>query len=129
MKLKKYLDSPMNDIYMQNILDHYKDPENYGELEGADLIQEEFNPFCGDKVKVFMVVKDGVLKDVQFVGSGCAISQASMSMLSDAIKGKSVDEVLEISADDVTEMLGVELGPTRLKCALLGWQAVRNGLG
>lgn len=116
----------MNDMYQQNIMDHFKNPENYGEMQNADFVQHEFNPLCGDKITVFAKIKGDIVEEISFIGSGCAISQASMSMLSEIVKGKTRSEILEITKDDIVDMLGIEIGPTRLKCALLGWQGVRN---
>jgi nitrogen fixation NifU-like protein len=118
----------MSDIYMQNILDHFKNPENYGELEAADVVQKEHNPLCGDKLTVYLDFDGEVLKNVKFEGNGCAISQAAMSMLTEEILGKTKSDILAIDKDFVVEMLGIQLSPTRLKCALLGLQAVHNGI-
>mgnify|MGYP000449784377 CR=1 FL=1 len=119
----------MVDLYQQNIIDHFKNPENYGVLEDAEIVRAEYNPLCGDKITVYMKFDKEILAEILFEGSGCAISQAAMSMLSEEIKGKSKPEILSITKDDIVEMLGIDIGPTRLKCALLGWQAVRNAIG
>lgn len=113
---------------MQNILDHFHDPENYGELEGANRHVVEHNPLCGDKLELFLLVEDGVVVKVKFKGEGCAISQAAMSMLSSEIIGKSVEEIGKIKKEDIIELLGIDLSPTRLKCALLSLQAVSNAI-
>lgn len=118
----------MSNIYMQNILDHFKNPENYGVLEGADVVQKEHNPLCGDKLTVYLVFDGDVLKDVQFEGNGCAISQAAMSMLTEEIKSKTKAEILALDKDFIMGVLGIQLSPTRLKCALLSLQAVHNGI-
>jgi nitrogen fixation NifU-like protein len=118
----------MTDIYQQNIMDHFKNPENYGEMQNADVVQVEFNPLCGDKITVYLKFNGDVVEDISFEGSGCAISQASMSMLSEMVKGKSKVQVIAITKDDIVEMLGIDIGPTRLKCALLGWQGVVVGV-
>jgi len=118
----------MTDIYKQNILEHSKNPENYGALNDPSVIQEEFNPVCGDKIILYLFVKDGVVADIKFQGGGCAISQATMSMLTGLVKGNSVVDVLKITKEDILKLLNVDLGPARLKCALLGWQALMNGL-
>jgi nitrogen fixation NifU-like protein len=117
-----------SNIYMQNILDHYHDPENYGVIEGANCHAEEHNALCGDRLEVFMVVDNGVVVDVKFQGEGCAISQAAMSMLSTELVGKSVDEVQKLNKEDIIELLGIELSPTRLKCALLSLDVVKKSL-
>jgi nitrogen fixation NifU-like protein len=118
----------MSNIYMQNILDHFHDPENYGELEGADKHVVEYNPLCGDKIEVYLNIENEIIKAAQFTGEGCAISQATMSMLSSEIIGKNVTEVRLLGKDFIVDMLGIELSPTRLKCALLSLQAVHNAL-
>lgn len=113
---------------MQNILDHFKHPENYGELEGATVVREEFNAMCGDKIKLYLKIKDGVITQVSFTGTGCAISQAAMSILSTELVGMTIEDVKKIRKEDIQEMLNIELSPTRLKCALLGWQALQNAI-
>jgi len=124
----KFLTSSMTDIYQQNILDHYKHPENFGKLEGADVVQVEFNPLCGDKLILYLVINDKEIVDVKFEGQGCAISVAAMSMLSEELKGMSLEKAVKLDKDYITDLLGVELGPTRLKCALLSWQALQNAI-
>lgn len=116
-------------IYMQNILDHYHDPENYGVLDVFTNHVIEHNPLCGDKIEVFVVVENENLVDLKFQGEGCAISQAAMSILSSEIIGKSVSDILKIDKDYIVDLLGIELSPVRLKCALLSLQAVKNALG
>lgn len=113
---------------MQNILDHYHDPENYGAMSDATHQHVGHNPFCGDKITVYLKVEDDVVKDVKFEGEGCAISQAAMSILSEELIGKTVEEAKAISSEDIVEMLGIELSPTRLKCALLGWESVNEAI-
>jgi len=113
------------DPYQEQILDHYKHPQNFGLLNDASYVREEFNPTCGDKFTFSIhVTPAGVVDAVGFSGEGCAISTASASLLSEAIKGKTLTDVLQLQPDAVLELLGIELGPTRLKCALLPLQAV-----
>lgn len=118
----------MNNIYMQNILDHFHNPENYGELENANCYTIEHNPLCGDKIELYMIVENGVIIDLKFKGEGCAISQAAMSMLSEQLVGNSVSDALAYSKEDIIKMMGIDLSPTRLKCALLSLQALKNAL-
>ena len=109
----------MDDLYRENILDHYKNPRNSGHLEHPTAQADGVNPLCGDELHVELMVEDGVVTDVRYHGRGCAISQAAASMLSDQIKGRPVAEVQALGKDDVLEELGIPLTPIRLKCALL----------
>ncbi len=118
----------MDDFYQQNILDHSKHPRNSGRLGQPTVSREELNPLCGDKLHVDLLIEDEVVTDVRFTGRGCAISQAAASMLTEEIKGKSVAEVRAIGKDAVLELLGIPVGYTRLKCALLGLKAIKAGV-
>ncbi|MBI2983728.1 MAG: SUF system NifU family Fe-S cluster assembly protein, partial [Chloroflexi bacterium] len=110
----------MDDLYRDYILDHYKNPRNFGELEGATHQYHDTNPLCGDEITMFLLVgEDGRVQDVHFTGRGCAISQASASILTDEIKGKALDEVKAIDRDHVLANLGITISPARVKCALL----------
>src|SRR5512143_3607915 len=110
----------MDDLYRQMIIDRYKSPLYRGLLETHDIAFEDDNPLCGDHIRVELRVgEDGRVQEAAFDGHGCAISQASADMLMESIQGKTLDEVKAISKDDLLEMLGLELGPVRLKCALL----------
>ena len=115
-------------MYKENILDHYKHPHNKGEIENADIKFKENNPVCGDTITITLKLNGQNVEDIKFFGTGCAISQSSMSMLTDEIKGKTLEEVKKISRDDVVNMLGIEIGPVRTKCAVLGLVAVKNGI-
>lgn len=115
----------MNNMYMQNILDHFHHPENYGVLEDATVMRQVNNPFCGDKITLYLRIDGGAVKDLKFTGEGCAISQAAMSMLSSELIGKSLDELGRLDSEFVLKLVGVELSPTRMKCALLGWEGVK----
>jgi nitrogen fixation NifU-like protein len=117
-----------DDLYRQNILDHYQNPRNFGTLEHPDISAEDSNPLCGDEIRIDLQVKDGVIEDVRFSGKGCSISRAAASMLTEEIRGKSLEEVKRIGKDDVLEMLGIELGPVRLKCALLALKTLKVGV-
>lgn len=118
----------MDDLYRDYILEHYRRPHNFGVIEGADASYEGANPLCGDRITLMIGVKDGVLDRVGFTGRGCAISQASASLLTDEIKGKSLDEVRAIRADDLLDLLGIEISPARLKCAMLSHDALQHVL-
>ena len=119
----------MDDFYRDEILEHYTHPHNYGTLEQADISHEEDNPLCGDRIRFdIQLEEDGqTVKDVRFSAVGCAISKASASMLTDLLIGQTLDEIKELTNEDVIEELGIELGPVRLKCALLPLKVVKVG--
>lgn len=118
----------MDDLYREVILDHYKNPRNYGTLDPHDISYEDDNPLCGDKIRIDLRLDgENRVKEVAFSGRGCAISQASASMLTESIVGKSLEEIRQISKEDILEMLGIELGPVRLKCALLSLKVLKAG--
>ena len=117
----------MEDLYREVILDHYQNPRNYGTLEPADISYEEDNPVCGDHIRLDLRLKDGRVDEVRFFGHGCAISQASASMLTEAIQGKTLEELKAFSKDDVLDLLGIPLGPVRMKCALLSLKVLKAG--
>lgn len=118
----------MDDFYRELIVDHYRNPRNYGVLEDADISHEEHNPVCGDRIRMDFKLNDDRVVDVKFSGQGCAISQASASMLTEEIKGKTLDELKQLAKDDILEMLGISLGPVRLKCALLSLKVLKAGI-
>ncbi len=134
----------MKDLYKEIVLDHFRRPRNKGELEGADVEQRVFNPLCGDEVTVYANLRDGGLAEVAFTGRGCAISQASASMLAESLEGKDLGEAEAEIAAFMEMMRGAEeneeLGelaalkaiiqaPNRIRCATLAWEAMRRGLG
>lgn len=114
-------------FYREFILDHYKNPRNFGRLEGATISHEEDNPLCGDVVGMDLLVKEGAIADVRFHGRGCAISQASASLLTEKIKGMPLADARKIGKEDVLEELGIEISPARLKCALLSLKVLKAG--
>jgi nitrogen fixation NifU-like protein len=116
-------------MYRQRILDHYRDPQNYGTIEEADVTYEDVNPSCGDEIQMYAVVdEDDEIVDVKFDGQGCAISQASASLLTEEVKGMTLDEVRDLETDDIKDMLGIELSPVRVKCAVLGLKVLEGGI-
>jgi nitrogen fixation NifU-like protein len=116
----------MDDFYKEYILDHYRNPRNFGHLERVDAAAEDLNPLCGDKIRFELELEDGRVKDVRFSGKGCAISQASASMLSEAIKGEKLEDVARWTREAVLESVGIGISPARLKCALLGLKVVKS---
>jgi nitrogen fixation NifU-like protein len=117
------------EMYQEAILDHYRNPRNFGELEDADISAREDNPLCGDEIALFIKLnKDRVVEDVKFKGKGCAISQASASMLTVMLKGKTLEEIEKIDKDTILKTLGIPISPVRLKCALLSLDVLRIGL-
>ena len=120
--------SGVDDLYRENILEHYKHPRNRGTLEHPDISYEDANPLCGDRIRMDLQVKNGRIEQIRFSGVGCSISQAAASMLCEAVEGKTLDEAKQLTRDDVLEMLGIELGPVRLKCALLALKTLKAGV-
>ena len=118
----------MDDYYREIILEHYKRPSFRGHIPNATISHEEDNPLCGDRIRVELLVEDGIVKDARFSGQGCAISQASASLLTDEIKGKPVDTAAGITSSDVLELLGIEISPARMKCALLSLDTLQHAL-
>ncbi len=117
----------MDDLYRDYILDHYKNPRNFGELEGATHQYHDTNPLCGDEITMFLLVgEDGRVQDVHFTGRGCAISQASASILTDEVKGKTLDELKGFDREHVLSNLGITISPARIKCALLSLKALKG---
>ncbi len=116
------------DVYADQILEHYKHPRHTGVLENSSSPHEEVNISCGDRLTVAVQVQDGILTDLTWNGSGCAISQAGMSLLSEHIIGKPLEELLSLKRKDVLEFLGVPVSERRLKCALLCLHTLQNTL-
>ncbi len=118
----------MEDLFRENILDHYQNPRNYGTLEDPDISYEDDNPLCGDVIRIDIKLDDqDRVTEVGFSGEGCAISQASASMLTEEIMGKSLEEIKQFSKDELLDMMGIQLGPVRLKCALLSLKVLKAG--
>ena len=117
----------MDDFYRDYILDHYKNPRNFGTLEPHDLEHHDVNPLCGDELGVHLLVdEDGKIRDLRFHGQGCAISQASASIASEELIGMRAEDVSALGADWVIDLLGIDISPTRRKCALLSLKVMRG---
>jgi nitrogen fixation protein NifU and related proteins len=119
----------MDDLYRDYILEHYRRPHNFGVIADPSASHEGANPLCGDRITMMLGVRDGVVERVGFTGRGCAISQASASLLTDEIKGKPVAQVAALNGDDVLELLGIDISPARLKCAMLSLDTLQEALG
>jgi nitrogen fixation NifU-like protein len=117
----------MDELYREQILEHYKRPHNFGRLEAPDLEFEDNNPFCGDEQHVTLRLdEEGRVAEVAFEGRGCAISTAATSLLSDELVGKTREELLRLPKDFVLDLLGIEISATRMKCAMLGLKVVKS---
>jgi nitrogen fixation NifU-like protein len=117
----------VDELYRENILDHYKRPRNFGRPEEFDLDFEDVNPFCGDEQHVYIKLgDDGRVSDVAFEGKGCAISTAATSMLTEELEGKTPEELLRLPKEFVLDLLGIDISATRMKCALLGLKVVKS---
>jgi len=117
----------MEQLYRELILDHYQHPHNHGTLENPDISYEDSNPLCGDKIRIEMRVRDGIIEDVKFSGKGCAISQASASLLTDEIKGKPLEAIRQLDKQTVFDLIGIPLSVSRVKCALLPLKVIKGG--
>jgi nitrogen fixation NifU-like protein len=119
----------MDDLYRELIIDRYKNPHFRGNLDPHDMSYEDDNPLCGDHIRIELRVnEDGDVSEAVFDGKGCSISQASADLLIESVIGKSIDEVKSLSKEDVLDLLGIELGPVRLKCALLSLKVLKGGV-
>jgi len=135
----------LDTLYRQVIMDHYKNPRNKGGIDGDVLTVDMNNPTCGDRIELQMQVENGTVKDAKFEGEGCSISMSSASMMTQAIKGKKIDEALEMSEifsrmmmgedvdtdlemGDIEALQGVSKFPARIKCATLAWKAMEKGV-
>ncbi len=115
----------MSDLYREQILDHYRNPRNHGTLEPHDASFEDTNPLCGDRIRIDLRIEGDRIEDIRFSGRGCAISQASASMLTEMVKGHTIEEVRALTKDDLLDELGIPISPARIKCALLGLKVLK----
>ena len=115
-------------MYREVLLEHYKNPVNYGSIEDADVSYEDKNPLCGDVVKYYLKLKNETVKEAKFEGKGCVICMASASLLSEELIDKEVEEITSMGREEVLDMINLELTPTRVKCAVLPLMAVKKGL-
>jgi nitrogen fixation NifU-like protein len=118
----------MSDLFREHILDHYQHPRCHGTLADADVTYEDANPLCGDRIRMDVRLREGRIEQVRFSGHGCSISQAAASMLCEHVEGRTLDEIKKLTREDVLDMLGIELGPVRLKCALLALKTLKAGV-
>ena len=117
------------DIYREIILDYYRNPRNFGKIDSPDISISDSNPLCGDEIEIHVKFDGDKVKDVKFTGKGCAISQASASMLTEMIMGKNLEDMKNVGKDDILESLGLSnLGPARIKCALLSLKTLKLGM-
>jgi nitrogen fixation NifU-like protein len=117
----------MDDFYRDYILDHYRNPRNVGHLDDPDAAAEDTNPLCGDSVRIELRVDgDRRVREIRFTGKGCAISQASTSMLTETVKGMTLDEIAALPKETVLENIGIGISPTRMKCAMLGLRVLKS---
>ncbi len=116
------------DLYAEQILEHYRNPQHTGLLQKPSVTHEEVNLSCGDSVTLSLHIKDGVIQGIGWVGTGCAISQAAMSMLSETLAGMQTEKAAQLTPADIHALLGVPVGPRRTKCALLGLHTLKNAL-
>ena len=115
-------------LYKDIILEHWQNPQNYGVLDDADIDIEENNPYCGDRIRLTIKLDKNKIKEIAFMGEGCAISKASASLFTQDLKNKSVEDVQKMDPQEVLDLLGVPLTPTRTKCALLIYKVVQKGI-
>ena len=116
----------MDDLYRDYILEHYRRPHNFGVLDAPTASYEGANPLCGDRITMQLQVEDGVVTGVGFTGRGCAISQASASLLTDEVRGKTLEDVAAFAATDLLDLLGIDISPARLKCAMLSFDSLQH---
>ncbi len=118
----------MDDLYRENLMDHYRHPRHHGALEGADAEADGHNPLCGDQVTVMVRIEDGAIGEMRFTGNGCAVSQAATSMLTELVQGMAVEEAAALPSQAILDELAIPLSPMRVKCAVLGLGTLKVAL-
>ena len=116
------------EIYQEMILEHYNNPNNCGNIENYDVSAKDSNPMCGDEIGIQIKFGDGMMNDIKFQGQGCAISLSSVDILIDLVKNKNIQEVKNLTTESFLKVLGIELSPLRLKCALLGLKTLKTAV-
>lgn len=116
------------EINMEILLDHYRSPRNYGKIDNPSVQLVEYNPVCGDAVQFSLRIDNGILTDVKFIGRGCSVSQGAASILTEKVKGRSTEEIMNIGAEEILKNIGLNLGPSREKCALLSLNALQKSV-
>ena len=117
----------MSELYREQILDHYRNPRNQGTLDPNDASHEETNPLCGDRIRIDLRIADNHISEIRFSGRGCAISQAAASMLTEMVEGATIDDIRNLTPEDLLDELGIPLSPARVKCALLSLKVLKSG--
>lgn len=117
-----------DDLYKEELLEHYRNPQNYGKMQDADAAYHDFNPVCGDEVEVYLKISDGTLADVKFTGKGCAISQAAASIVTEHLKGKKIEAAKKMTQEEMLKLLPIEVSHLRIKCALLAMKAIQKAI-
>ncbi len=121
----------MDELYRENILEHFKEPRNYGKIKDADVYHKENNPVCGDEIEIFLKFdkkNKSKISEIKFQGRGCAVSQATASILTEEIKNKELRKIQQLDSTDIIKMIGIPLSPTRLKCAMLSLDTLKNAI-
>ena len=118
----------IEELYREELMDHYNNPRNFGILNYANVRYHDYNPVCGDEVEMQLKIDSGNIREAMFTGKGCAISQAAASMLTEEIKGKGLEQLDQMRNEDMLQLLKINPGPVRIKCALLGLKALQKGL-
>lgn len=126
--MEKKESNAVEEMYRDELMDHYQNPRNYGELAGAEVRYHDYNPVCGDEITMQLKLENGKVREAKFTGRGCAISQAAASMLTENVEGKDKKQLLQMKSEEMLELLKINPGPVRIKCALLALRALQKGI-